>query len=72
MPGECLEGVRNVSGKCFEAVWKKCACFKEGSREYKYSLLNARSSHDTYIQDSSREDSSSPDSSSQDRSSQVR
>ena len=55
--GGCLEGVTKV----LEDVWKAFECCKEGSGEYKESLLKARSSQDRCSQDMSSQDRSSQD-----------
>ena len=64
-----LEDVRKVSGRCLKIIWKVFACCKEGLREYKESLLKARSSKDRCSQDRSSRYRTSQVRSSQDRSS---
>ena len=61
-----------MSGRCLDLVWKVSACCKEGSGEYKESLLKTGSSQDRCSQDWLSQVRSSQDRSSQDRSSQAR
>ena len=55
--------------KVLEGVWKVSACCKEGSGEYKESLLKARSSQDRCCHDKSSQNRSSHERSSPDMSS---